>query len=172
MRTPLRTLVAAAAIAGAGVAGFGLSSALARSEDPSTTTVQEQPTAPADGQAPVDCEGPGRHGPPLDALAEAIGIDAEELRTALEEGQTPAEVAEANGVSRAELVDAIVADMNEHLDQAVEDGHLTEAEAQERRADAEEHAQAIADGERPEGRGPGGPGGRPASEDGNHNQDA
>lgn len=160
MKTPLRTLVAAAAIAGAGLAGFGVSSALAQSEDPSTTTTQEQPAAPADGQAPADCDGQGRHGPPLDALAEAIGIDAEELRTALEDGQTPAEVAEANGVSRAELVDAIVADMNEHLDQAVEDGHLTEAEAEERRADAQEHAEAIADGERPErpeGMGPGGP---------------
>lgn len=160
MRTPVRAAVAAAAIAGAGLAGFGLTSAFAQTaeEEPSTTT--EAPAAEDGARPPGGCEGRG-----LDALAETIGIDAEELRTALEDSQTPAEVAEANGVSRDELVDALVADMNEHLDQAVEDGHLTEAEADERRADAEERANAIADGERPEGMHPGpGPGG-PLGED-------
>ena len=65
---------------------------------------------------PADCE--GRGGPGLDAMAEVIGIDVEELHTALEDGQTPAEVAEANGVSRADLVDAIVADITSHIEQA------------------------------------------------------
>ena len=159
MRTnPIRAAVAAAAIAGAGLAGFGLTSAFAQTADDDATTTTE---APADEGARPEggCEGRG-----LDTLAETIGIDVEELRAALEDGQTPAEVAEDNGVSRDDLVDAIVADINEHLDQAVEDGHLTEAEADERRADADEHANAIADGERPEGMRPG-PGGPPAEDD-------
>lgn len=148
MRTTIRAAVAAAAIAGAGLAGFGVTAAVAQTD----TT-----------EAPAPPEGCRGRGPAPEALAEAIGIDVEELRAALDEGQTPAEVAEANGVSRAELVDAVVADIGEHLDQAVEDGHLTEAEADERRADAEEHAEAIVDGERPEGMRPGGP--PPAQED-------
>lgn len=156
MKTPLRAAVAAAAIAGAGLAGFGFSAAFAQTDtgDDATTTTE----APADqaGQPPADCE--GRGGPGLDAMAEVIGIDAEDLHTALEDGQTPAEVAEANGVSRADLVDAIVADITSHIEQGVEDGHLTQAEADEHLADVEANAEAIADGERPEGMGPGGPG--------------
>ncbi len=163
MHTSLRTAVAAAAIAGAGFAGFGLTSAFAQTDDGATTTTE----APADAAARPGGPGCQGGGPALDAMAEAIGIDVEELRTALEDGQTPAEVAEDNGVSRADLVAAIAAEINAHLDQAVEDGHLTEAEADERRADVEDHAGDIADGVRPEGMrpgGPGGPGGPPGAE--------
>jgi hypothetical protein len=156
MRTPLRATVAAAAIAGAGLAGFGLTSALAQTSD-ETPSDQSDTTTTDDSARPdgVGCQG----GPGLDAMAEAIGIDVEDLRAALQDGQTPAEVAEDNGVSRADLVDAVVASINEHLDQAVEEGRLTEEEADERRADAEDNANAIVDGERPEGFGPHGPGG-------------
>jgi hypothetical protein len=92
------------------------------------------------------------------AAKEVIGIEADELRTALEDGQTPAEVAEANGVSRADLVDALVADITAHIEEHVADSDLTQAEADERLADVEANAEAIADGERFEGPGPGGPG--------------
>jgi len=156
MKNPLRAAVAAAAIAGAGLAGFGFSAAVAQTDsgDDATTTTE----APAADQAapPEGCE--GRGGPGLDAMAEAIGIDVEDLHTALQDGQTPAEVAEANGVSRADLVDAIVAEITSHIEQGVEDGHLTQAEADERLADVEANAELIVDGERPEGMGPGGPG--------------
>ena len=164
MKTPLRAAVAAAAIAGAGLAGFGFSSAFAQTDtgnDAATTT-----QAPADDAArPEGCE--GRHGPGLEAMADAIGIDVEDLRTALQDGQTPAEVAEANGVSRADLIDALVADITDHIEQGVEDGHLTQDEADQRLADVEANAGSIVDGERPEGFGPGGPGrgGPPPGED-------
>ena len=158
MDNPLRAAVAAAAIAGAGLAGFGFSAAFAQTDDgDDTTTTTEAPAedgAAADEARPEGCAG----GPALDAMAEAIGIDAEELRTALEDGQTPAEVAEANGVSRADLVDAIVADITAHIEEHVADGGLTQAEADERLADVEANAELIVDGERPEGMGPGGPG--------------
>jgi hypothetical protein len=159
MKTPLRTVVAAAAIAGtiagAGLAGLGLTSAVAQTDqgDNTITTTTEAPSDP--GGRPEGCRGGG---PGIDTMAEAVGIGVEEFRTALENGQSPAEVAEANGVSRADLVDAIVADITEHLEQGVEDGRLTQEEADERLADVEEHAQAIVDGERPDGMGPGGPG--------------
>jgi len=163
MKTPLRAAVAAAAIAGAGLAGFGFSSAFAQTDTGDDATTTTEAPADASGQPPADCE--GRGGPGLEAMAEVIGIDVEELHTALDDGQTPAEVAEANGVSRADLVDAIVADITAHIEQGVEDGHLTQAEADERLADVEAHAEAIVDGERPEGMGPGRGGPPPFGED-------
>ncbi len=153
MKTPLRAAVAAAAIAGAGLAGFGFSNALAQTDTGDDAATTE---APADDAArPAGCE--GRHGPGLDAMAAAIGIDVEDLRTALQDGQTPAEVAEDNGVSRVDLIDALVADITDHIDQGVEDGRLTRDEADERLADVEAAAGSIVDGERPEGFGPGRP---------------
>jgi len=156
MHTSLRNAVAAAAIAGAGLAGFGITSAFAQTDtgDNATTTTEAAAGQPG-------CE--GRGGPGLDAMAEAIGIDVEDLHAALEDGQTPAEVAEANGVSRADLVDAIVADITDHIDQGVEDGDLTQDEADQRLAEVEDHANDIVDGVRPEGMDPGrgGPGGPP-----------
>ncbi len=160
MQSPVRAAAAAAAIAGAGLAGFGLTSAFAQEGNGDDATTTTEAPADAAGRGGPGCAG----GPALDTMAEAIGIDVEALRTALEDGQTPAEVAEANDVSRADLIDAIVAELNAHIDQAVEDGRLTEAEADERRAEVEDQAAAIADGERPEGFGP--PGGPPGmSED-------
>jgi hypothetical protein len=156
MKTPVRAAVAAAAIAGAGLAGFGLTSAFAQTDpgdDAATTTAPADDTARPEG---AECE--GHRGPGLDVLAEAIGIDVEDLHAALEDGQTPAEVAEANGVSRADLVDAVAAGITDHIQEEVDEGELTQAEADERLADVEEHANAIVDGEHREGMRPGGPG--------------
>lgn len=101
---------------------------------------------------------PGGHGGPhggrglgLDAAAEAIGLSAEDLRTALRDGATIAEVAEDNGVELQAVIDALVAEASAHLDEAVADGRLTEAEATERRADLEERITAMVNGERPAG---------------------
>jgi hypothetical protein len=58
------------------------------------------------------------------------------------------------------VIDAIVADMNSHLDQAVADGRLTRAQADERKADAAERATDLVNGELRAG-GPMGPGGPP-----------
>jgi hypothetical protein len=172
MNTRIAALIAGGAIVGSGLAGFGLSAAMAQTEDSTTTT--EQPAAegdaPADGTAPEGCEGrgpggpggPGGHGFGGEAAAEALGLSEEELRTQLQDGATLAEIAEEQGVDRQELVDAIVTGMEEHLATAVEEGHLTQAEADERLADAEERAEAIVDGEMPAG-GPGGMHGGPGA---------
>lgn len=99
----------------------------------------------------------GRH---LDLVAETIGIDVEDLRAALEDGQTIAEVAVDNEVAADTVVDVLVAEMETKLDEAVADGHLTEEEAAEKLAGAADRAQALVDGELPPGgpRGFGGPG--------------
>jgi hypothetical protein len=76
--------------------------------------------------------GPGRgfhHGPPafFDAAASYLGLSAEELRAALADGTSLADVAADEGKSAEGLEDAIVAAVEKELDQAVEDGRLTEA---------------------------------------------
>lgn len=51
--------------------------------------------------------------------AEAIGIDADELRAALRDGQTIAQVAEANGVDPQDVIDALVARSTERITKVV-----------------------------------------------------
>lgn len=94
--------------------------------------------------------GPGRH-PGMDGevVAELLGIDAVELRAALRDGQSIADLAEANGVDVQTVIDALVDEAEGHLDLAVEDGRLTEAEADERLADITERITDRVNGERP-----------------------
>lgn len=70
-------------------------------------------------------------------VTELLGVDAETLRDELRSGATLAEVAEANGVSTDELVDALVARAMERLDAAVEAGRIDQATADEKSAELE-----------------------------------
>lgn len=90
--------------------------------------------------------GPGR----LSTVAESLGVEEDELRAALEDGQTIADVAEEQGVDVQDVVDDIVAAQQERLDEAVADGHLTQEQADEILAGAEERATAFVNGERPD----------------------
>lgn len=65
--------------------------------------------------APEDC-------PPLVHLAEIIGITPQSLYDALEAGQTLTEIAAANGMERQELIDALLAEAEEHLALAADGG--------------------------------------------------
>ena len=85
--------------------------------------------------------GPGRlmgalHG--LDSVADAIGIAVDELRDALADGQTLAQVAEANGVDPQAVIDTLVTEASEWLDEAIADGRLDQEDADERRAELTE----------------------------------
>jgi hypothetical protein len=107
--------------------------------------------------------GPGGHGPGfmrmgLDAAAEALGMTADELRSALESGKTIADVAADQGVDVQTVIDALVAEAKTHLDEEVASGDLTQEEADERLSQLTEGVTAMVNGERPpmpEG-GPGG----------------
>lgn len=68
-----------------------------------------------------------------------LGLTVEDLVAGRQAGQTLAETAEANGISEAELVDALVAAAIERADEAVEAGRITQEQADERLADIEEH---------------------------------
>ena len=72
----------------------------------------------------------------LAALAELVGTDSEGLKTALGEGQTLAQIAEANGVEVQDVIDALVAKVNERIDSAVEAGKLSVEEGETKKAAA------------------------------------
>lgn len=88
----------------------------------------------------------------LDAAAEALGMTEDE-REAVSDGDTLAEVAQQEGVEVSAVVDALVAAAQERLAQAVEDGRLTQAEADERAGDLQERVPALVEQGGPLGRG-------------------
>lgn len=92
--------------------------------------------------APFGRGGPGMHGgrgfgffgAKLESVATALGITEDEVRTALEDGTTIAELATSKGVEVQTVIDALVADATARIDQAVTDGKLTADEATEQKA--------------------------------------
>ena len=72
--------------------------------------------------------------------AETVGIETKDFVTALREGQTPAQIAEANGSSGEAIIGAIVADAQARLDQAVADGKITQEQADRRLIEITERA--------------------------------
>jgi len=90
-----------------------------------------------------------------DERVEALGVDEDALSAARESGQSLAEIAEANGGD----IDAVIAILIEHktdrIQTAVENGRLTQAEADEMIASLEERVTErvnAAPGERGQGR--------------------
>lgn len=97
--------------------------------------------------APRGFRGHRHGGHHLTTVAEVLGMDEAEVIDALQSGDTIADLAAANGVDLQEVVDAIVADHQERIDQAVADGVLTEEEAAEKLAQVTERAEAMVNGE-------------------------
>jgi polyhydroxyalkanoate synthesis regulator phasin len=96
--------------------------------------------------------GPGGHGfvrMGLDAAAAALGISEDDLRAALEDGQSIADVAAAQGVDVQTVIDALVAEAQTHLDEKVAAGDLTQEEADARLSQLTEGITAMVNGERP-----------------------
>lgn len=85
-----------------------------------------------------DCAGHGMHGAFFETAAETIGITTDELRSELEAGKSIAQVAEEHNVSAETLTGALQKEIDEKLADAVADGDLTQAEADEKKADAAE----------------------------------
>lgn len=107
--------------------------------------------APERGELRGGHRGGRGHRPGMDGevVAELLGIDAADLRSGLRDGQSIAELAEANGVDVQTVIDALVDEAASHLDLAVENGRLTEDEAAEKLVDVTERVTARVNGERP-----------------------
>jgi hypothetical protein len=83
--------------------------------------------------------GPGGHGHGgprmLESAASVLGMTVEHLRTALGTDKSLVDVAKTKGMSRATLISKLVAAAEARLVQEVKDGRLTQAEADQRKAD-------------------------------------
>ncbi len=83
--------------------------------------------------------GPGgfgrRHGKGLAAAAEALGLSESDLLAQLRAGKSLAAVAKDKGVAVDKVVDALVADAQQRLADAVKAGRITQAEADQRLKD-------------------------------------
>jgi len=113
----------------AAVVAFAEPSGSATNADPAA------PAAPAAGNtsaaaAPTveseDHKGPGKG---AEAVATALGITVEELKTELSSGKSIADVAKAKNVDIAKVISAMTAQMKAHLDEEVASGEHTQAEA-------------------------------------------
>lgn len=119
-------MLAAGLIAGAMFSPLGLAGA----QDDDTPDA-----APENGPNRGDRH--GRHHHTGQALEE-LGLTEEDVRAGVEADQSILEIAEANGITEAELVAALEAEATEHLAEAVESGRLTQEEADEKAADLSE----------------------------------
>jgi hypothetical protein len=101
----------------------------------------------------------------LDTAAGAIGISTDDLRTALQGGQTIAEVATAHDVDPQKVIDAMVAKSDAVIDTAVKAGKVDADRAADAKANAKEHITSfVNEGPRMGHGGPGGFGGQPPAD--------
>lgn len=80
-------------------------------------------------------------------LADLLGMSVEELRAALRDGSSLADLADSAGVDRQVLIDRFVAEAEAKIDEAVAADKLTESEADEKRASIVARVEAKIDGE-------------------------
>jgi hypothetical protein len=79
-------------------------------------------------------------------IVEATGLEQQEVRTQTREGKTLQEVAEANGADVNQILAQVIAAEAERVNQAVADGSLEQAEAEQYLADLETLAQEMLQG--------------------------
>ena len=90
----------------------------------------------------------GQRGPRVAGeIAEILGLEGNEIREALRNGSSIAELAEAQGIDSADVVDAIVARAEERLDTAVENGRIDVTQAAEMLTRTAERAEDLVNGE-------------------------
>ncbi len=95
-----------------------------------------------------DHGGPGLgHGGELQGLADSLGIDLDQLRTDVMGGKTVGEAAAAQGVTAEDLTAALRTEATEHIDQALADGRIDQAKADELKAGLDTRIADLINGE-------------------------
>ncbi len=77
--------------------------------------------------------GPGAN---LDTVASVLGISVDDVRTAVKDGSTIADLAKKNGKTAQDVIDALVAEVKAHFAPEVASGEHTQADADARIAEA------------------------------------
>jgi uncharacterized protein (DUF433 family) len=83
----------------------------------------------------------------LDTIAEALGLESDALQEALQDGQTIAEIAEEQGVALEDVTAAVIAAVQTELAAEVEDGDITQAQADAHLAMAQANLEACFNGD-------------------------
>jgi sulfur carrier protein ThiS len=91
----------------------------------------------------------GRGGLDWDALSATLGLSPEDIRTALADGATVAELIAQQGLEQDALVETLSAAMSERLAQAVAEGKLTQEQADTQLAAWQERLAGILSGDTP-----------------------
>lgn len=104
--------------------------------------VSPLPAPPADGLAPMPL-GPGLEEIDRDALLDVLGASSDELRTALESGQSLAQIAESRSVDPQKIADLATQALKERLSRELKDGVITQSQYEARLSEAAEHAAAV-----------------------------
>lgn len=144
MNKRIRNTIAATAIAGGTILGLGSVGAVSAQVDDAPADDAEQP---ADGEERP--ERPNREGK-LSPIASLLGMEIDELREAIRGGSTLADVATDQGVAVDDVVDVIVDAKTERIAGAVEDGRITQEQADEKLAELEERVTTRVNEGRPE----------------------
>jgi DNA-binding phage protein len=72
-------------------------------------------------------------------LLTLLKMDEQALKEELKAGKSLVEIATTKGVTKEQLVDALIKEANKHIDQKVEDGKLTEEQAKEFKTNLSSH---------------------------------
>jgi len=127
----------------AGAAILGPMSSLAASPAPTTTAPSGSASTTTEGTERADPRGPGGHTEAVtdtSVVAKAIGISEADLQTALNGGQTVAQVAAAHNVSGQTVIDALVADGQSELAAEVASGGITQSQADAEKVEVTQRA--------------------------------
>ncbi|MEY2590172.1 MAG: hypothetical protein QOJ67_2156 [Acidimicrobiaceae bacterium] len=148
MLTLMKKLIASISIAAAlGGGAFALNTALPAGAQSNPTT--ESPSSPA-ATKPDGAAHAGRHPRRARVIrgavkvsADTIGIPQADLVSALKDGQSIAQVAEAHGVTTQTVIDALVNAGSAKADEAVANGKVTQAQADKIKARLPQAAERI-----------------------------
>jgi hypothetical protein len=89
-----------------------------------------------------------------EVLAQALGMSADDLRTAVESGKTIAQIAADQNVNIQVVIDALTAQATTHLAEKVASGEMTQAEADVKLAELETRITDMVNNPRPAEGGP------------------
>ena len=116
--------------------------------------VENRPERVGHGGFPGGPNGPGRMGRGHfgiegGEIAELFGLERDELRDLLRDGQSLADIATAEGVDVQTVIDTLVNATKEHLDEAVANGRLAQDEADAKLAEITERITEMVNTARP-----------------------
>ncbi len=129
-------LVVGGVTAGSLLAPIGLASAQEDDADPAEETETTEESESNEGRR-GRWGHRGNRGFKTEAVTDALGLTREEIRDGFADGKTLAEMAEDQGMSSDELSAALVDSITAAIEQAVEDGKIDAADAEEKLAEVE-----------------------------------